>query len=538
MIEALKIISNQYAIIPSLIFYAGFLIAILLFTPVSKILSLLVPVIGFFYIYTVKSNIHDVSITLMDYQLKPFYFHFETKVVAFLICAIAFFANLIAINDSSKKQLAISNLISGSAIGILFCQDFVSVYFYMQILSFTTIVGLFANNQRKITTICIILCFSNLLFMIGIFSYIPINISSTIEAFDPNITILFFDYFIDRYTLSVWFMLLSMLVLFAAPPFSALLLDSTKKASNALFFTIGTINQIIAIFILSLLFKGFDILIYIGIAILGYAGIFALIENDIRKISAYYCLKLSSILLICVGLGYQIPMDILSSIFLGVFASILMFFTISQSIIKITGCQEISKIGGLINYNKIFILLALLSLLSLVAFPFSILYYVYNTMVHFITEEFKYLQLVIISSQILSILIIVRLLYFAFFNKKNYVINEKLTFNYYATLSILIIISFSQFLIELINKITNLELVILSHKYYNFQSIFFAIKIIIFTSFAFYILKRLIKPKTCDVVINFDALYILPIKIISFSFIKIYQLVKKLKNPKKIFEGI
>lgn len=99
------------------------------------------------------------------------------------------------------------------------------------------------------------------------------------------------------------FLAVGLLINSAIFPFSAWLPDSYPKATNSgsLFLSIFTTK--ISLFFLSKIYWGEHSLIYFGIVTTCYASLYFILENNLKRMSAYYMLIQNGLILCVIGLG-------------------------------------------------------------------------------------------------------------------------------------------------------------------------------------------------------------------------------------------
>ena len=103
--------------------------------------------------------------------------------------------------------------------------------------------------------------------------------------------------------LSTWLMLVGVLVNAAAIPFSSWLPDAYSESTIMGGVILSAYTSKTAIYALLRGFAGWDILIWLGLAMAIYGVIYALIENDIRRILGYGIINQVGFMVCAVGVG-------------------------------------------------------------------------------------------------------------------------------------------------------------------------------------------------------------------------------------------
>ncbi|MGY8688206.1 MAG: proton-conducting transporter transmembrane domain-containing protein, partial [Verrucomicrobiales bacterium] len=106
-----------------------------------------------------------------------------------------------------------------------------------------------------------------------------------------------------------WLILLGFLVNAAAPPFSAWLSDAYPEATVTGSVILSAYTTKTAVYTLIRGYPGWDILITVGCVMAVYGIIFALLENDMRRILAYSIINQVGFMVCAVGIGTAMCLD-------------------------------------------------------------------------------------------------------------------------------------------------------------------------------------------------------------------------------------
>ena len=138
-----------------------------------------------------------------------------------------------------------------------------------------------------------------LMFLAGI--VITFNVSGSIafNHFDPA----------TQMHAGTWLILLGFLVNAAAPPFSAWLSDAYPEATVTGAVILSAYTTKTAVYTLIRGFPGWEILMVIGCVMAIYGIIYALLENDMRRILAYSIINQVGFMVCAVGIGTAMTLD-------------------------------------------------------------------------------------------------------------------------------------------------------------------------------------------------------------------------------------
>ena len=129
-----------------------------------------------------------------------------------------------------------------------------------------------------------------LVLLAGIMMHIHATGSSTFEHFEIQ-------------NLSTWLMLIGVLVNAAAIPFSSWMSDAYPESTIMGGVILSAFTSKTAVYILIRGFNGWDILIWLGVAMASYGVIYGLLENNIRRVLAFSIINQIGFMVCAVGVG-------------------------------------------------------------------------------------------------------------------------------------------------------------------------------------------------------------------------------------------
>ncbi len=122
---------------------------------------------------------------------------------------------------------------------------------------------------------------------------------------------------------------------------------------------------------LILLFPGQQILIWIGLYMIFYGIIYALLENDMRRILAYSIVNQVGFMVCGIGIGTEMAINGASA---HAFAHIIykaLLLMSAGSVLYMTGRRKCSELGGLYHSMPLTALCGIIGALAISAFPFT-----------------------------------------------------------------------------------------------------------------------------------------------------------------------
>ena len=201
-----------------------------------------------------------------------------SKLFGYIFTLNAFAAFIYAFYLKDNTQHISALLYIGSAIGVVFAGDLVSLYFFWEVMAVASTFLILARKTAKAMNAgmryILIHIFGGLCLLAGIVIYIFQTGSVEFNA-------------ITEQNFGTYLILLGILVNAAAPPLSAWLSDAYPEATITGGVILSAYTTKTAVYTLIRGFPGWEILILVGSIMTLYGIIYALLENDMRRILAF-----------------------------------------------------------------------------------------------------------------------------------------------------------------------------------------------------------------------------------------------------------
>ena len=236
----------------------------------------------------------DVTLLRVDKLSKAFGF-------IFTINATAAFLYAFYLKDSQQHVSALIYI--GSALGAVFAGDLITLYVFWEMMAVASAMLILARRSSQSygagLRYVLVHIFGGLLFLAGI--VITVNSSGTIA----------FDHFnpVDQMHAGTWLILIGFLVNAAAPPFSAWLSDAYPESTVTGGLILSAYTTKTAVYTMIRGFPGWEVLIWVGCIMTVYGIIYALLENDMRRILAYSIINQVGFMICAVGIGTELALN-------------------------------------------------------------------------------------------------------------------------------------------------------------------------------------------------------------------------------------
>ena len=346
---------------PGLVLIIGAFILPIVGQRLRPILTLGLPLLTLYLVWSLPNGTFS-TFPMLDYNLAFIQSDSLSRLFATVFSIMTFGGSLFALKQKRVLELASVFVYAGSAIGVVFAGDLISLFIFWEIMAVaSTLVVLSAGGKRSYQISMryfLIHVFGGTLLLIGILSHIVDTGSTAFTAMAPN-------------TFGTIFILMGFLINAAAPPLSAWLSDAYPEASfsGAVFLSAFTTKA--AVYVLLRGFPGSEVLIFIGVFMIFYGIIYALLENDMRRILAYSIVNQVGFMVTGVGIGTEMALNgVAAHAFTHIIYKGLLLMS-AGSVLYMTGRRKCTDLGGLFQSMPLTAICSIIGALSISSFPLT-----------------------------------------------------------------------------------------------------------------------------------------------------------------------
>ncbi|MCC8371603.1 MAG: cation:proton antiporter [Rickettsia endosymbiont of Pseudomimeciton antennatum] len=295
-------------------------------------------------------------------------FSHENKLVALAFMVVTLVTNLYAISQNRKFEVLIGSLYSATSLICLFAGDFISMFVSLEMMMICAALLIFYGNYKNSIKAArqyfLTHLISGSLILIGI-SYIITNSSNT--------QIISLTQLIENREASFIFYVLILsgcLINVASIPFSGWLVNCYPFASTSGMIYLTSFTSKISIIILLKLFSGLEILKFFGLLMIIYGGVYACIEDNIKRLVCYLTVSQLGFMLIAIGTkSQQANLAIIVFLFVHILYKTLFGLYVAILIDK-GNIENCSEIKGIYSWRSPLLLGSLIvSVLFIIALP-------------------------------------------------------------------------------------------------------------------------------------------------------------------------
>ncbi len=255
----------------------------------------------------------------------------------------------------------------GSALGVVFAGDYLTLYLFWEGMAFASAYLVFAQGGDQAVR--------------AAFRYLMVHITGGVVLLGGVVlhglatgSLLFGPIeggpIGGTMDAGAYLILAGFLLNAAVPPLNAWLTDAYPEATvtGAVFMSAFTTKT--AVYVLARAFPGTELLVWLGTAMALYGVVYAVLENDCRRLLAYHIVSQVGYMVAGIGIGTEMAVNGATS---HAFAHILykaLLFMGAGAVIYVTGRRKLTELGGLYRSMPLTVALYMVGAFAISAFPF------------------------------------------------------------------------------------------------------------------------------------------------------------------------
>lgn len=302
------------------------------------------------------------TLPFLDYEIEPLEGSPLRRLFATIFALMAFAGGLFAFRQARWHELAAAYAYAAGAVGVSFAGDLITLFLYWELMAlFSTVVvwcgGTPAARAAGIRY-AIMHLLGGVILKVGIEGVVIHTGSIDIQP------MLATDF-------DTWMILVGILINAAAPPVSAWLADSYPASSPTGSVFLSAFTTKTAVLALILLFPGEPVLVGVGLWMVMYGIIYALLENDARRILAYSIVNQVGFMVCAVGIGTQTALNgAAAHAFAHIIYKALLFMSAGVVVYR-TGRNKCTELGGLFRTMPLTTACGIVGALAISGFPLT-----------------------------------------------------------------------------------------------------------------------------------------------------------------------
>jgi len=362
---------------PGLIYILGAFLIPLFRGTIKKGYLLLLPVLALINLLLMSKGVFSPEgkewiLPFLGYDLILGRVDKLSMVFAYVFVIASFCMMLYAIHIKEEGQHVAAYLYVGSTLGVVFAGDLFTLFFFWEVMAWSALYLIWYRKTKAAygagLRYILVHFFGGLCLLGGILLHFHATGSIALETFPWGGES-------SGIPLSSVLILLAFVINAAVPPLHAWLSDAYPEATvtGAVFLTAFTTKS--AIYVLIRGFPGLELLIWLGAIMAVYGVVFAVLENDIRRLLAYHIISQVGYMVAGVGMGVMGTAAgemAINGAVAHAFCHILykaLLFMGAGAVLEVTGRSKLTELGGLYRYMPITFHLYMVGAYSISGFP-------------------------------------------------------------------------------------------------------------------------------------------------------------------------
>jgi multicomponent Na+:H+ antiporter subunit D len=300
---------------------------------------------------TVQALGHDWQLLRVDGLARVF-------ALAFIV--YAFIAGIYAWREEGAGPRVAAIGLAGAGVGVVLAGDLLSLFFFWEWLTVTSLFLIWFGNTPGAWAAGFRYLMFHLAGAVVMLMGILLQMAEGNAAFEILAP--------DR--LSSWLILAGMVTNAAVPPLHAWLSDAYPRASVFGTVFLAAFTTKAAVYALSRAFPGVELLVWAGTAMALFGVIYAVLENDIRRLLAYHIISQVGYMVAGVGLGSALALNgTAAHAFSHIFYKGLLMMS-AGAVIYATGRGKLTELGQLARPLRWTLVFMMIGAFSISGVPF------------------------------------------------------------------------------------------------------------------------------------------------------------------------
>ncbi len=304
----------------------------------------------------------STNLGFLDYQLIPVKVDALGRLFATIFAIMAAAGGLYAMNQKRIIELVAAFIYAGSAIGVALAGDLITVFVFWEVMAVASTVVIWSADTdtayKASMRYVLVHLFGGVVLMVGIVWQVASTGSIEFTAMQAD-------------SPARWLILIGFLLNAGAPPLSAWLPDAYPEASFSGTVFLSAFTTKTAVYVLIRGFPGEEILIFVGIYMIFYGIIYALLENDMRRILAYSIVNQVGFMITGIGIGTEMALNgAAAHAFTHIIYKALLLMS-AGSVLYMTNKRKCTDLGGLFRTMPLTMICGTIGALAISSFPLT-----------------------------------------------------------------------------------------------------------------------------------------------------------------------
>ncbi|HEY5481982.1 MAG TPA: Na(+)/H(+) antiporter subunit D [Verrucomicrobiae bacterium] len=353
---------NSFWLHPSLVLILGALVLPLVPARLKKGYLLLIPVLLFWRILAMArgefGQVHFLDWTLVFGRVDAL-----SSVFGYIMSLMCILGTLYGLHVKDDAQHIASWFYVAGSVGCIYAGDFITLFLFWELMAFSSVFLIWFRGRRES------LFAGYRYLLVHVAGGVVLLAGIVLHCKTPGNGWAFTLLDVHHPTTAIYLIMAGFILNAAVPPLHAWLPDAYGEATfnGSVFMCAFTTKT--AVYALCRGFAGMEILVVLGVIMALYGVVYAVLENDCRRLLAYHIISQVGYMVAAVGLGTQMAINGACA---HAFAHILykgLLFMGCGAVLHMTGQSKFTELGGLWKKMPWTFVFTLIGGLSISAFP-------------------------------------------------------------------------------------------------------------------------------------------------------------------------
>jgi len=354
---------NELWFHPALILIIGALVLPLIPRLLRRSYLVLIPTLAFLGVLSMQGHNGTYGVLpFLDFTLTFGRVDGLSMVFAYIMTLMCIIGTIYGLHVEEDVQHIAAWLYVAGSLGVIFCGDYLVLFLFWELMAFASVFLIWFRRRPE---------------SLGVgYRYLLVHtagglalLAGLILRYKATGDLSFGPIGVDNPSLATYLIMIGFILNAAVPPFHAWLPDAYGEASvtGAVFMCAFTTKT--AVYALARAFAGMEILVPLGVGMALYGVVYAVLENDARRLLAYHIISQVGYMVAGVGIGTQLAINGACA---HAFAHILykgLLFMGCGSVLHMTGKSKFTELGGLYKKMPMAFVFTMIGGLSISAFP-------------------------------------------------------------------------------------------------------------------------------------------------------------------------
>jgi multicomponent Na+:H+ antiporter subunit D len=324
----------------------------------SRVLVVAAPLVSLVLITQLEAGA-SVTGTYLTFDVEPLRVDRLATAFGYVFAVAGAIAGTFGLRTQSPRERASALAYAGAAMGVVFAGDLLSFFVAWEVKAIASTFLILqrrgGNSSKAGMRYLFVHVLGGKLLLAGVLWHLADTGSLAFTSFDASpATVL---------------ILLACAVSAAIPPLHAWLPDAYPEASVAGTVFLSAYTTKAAVYALARGFAGWEVLVWVGVFMALYGVVFAMIENDIRRLLGYHIVSQVGFMVAAIGVGTELAVaGATAHAFAHILYKGLLLMGVG-AVIHATGRSKMTELGGLANRMRPALALYMVGAVSISGFP-------------------------------------------------------------------------------------------------------------------------------------------------------------------------